>query len=168
MDEYRNHASLYDLLVGPFLHSTHRDIVDIVKVHGCSSLLDICCGTGLLVGKAVAAGLKPVGTDLSPAMLDIARSNHPGVDFFQHDASELPMEDGSFDAVTVSFALHEKPRDVALLLFEKLSDLSARVGLLLLLIIIFQSATAHFLQVLRFNAWSVSQVNSIMHILKSI
>lgn len=131
MDEYRNHASLYDVLVGPFLHSTHRDIVDIVKENGCSSLLDICCGTGLLVGKAVAAGLKPVGTDLSPAMLDIARSNHPGIDFLKNDASDLPMEKGSFDAVTVSFALHEKPRDVAFAIVREALRLVRKGGLVI-------------------------------------
>lgn len=114
MDEYRSYAWLYDLLVGPFLYPMHEAMVNMLQRHNCSSFLDLCCGTGLFVGKAREVGMEPFGIDLSPSMLGVARRNHPGIDFFESDASALPIVNDSFDAATLSFALHEKPRNTAL------------------------------------------------------
>src|SRR5215471_12163334 len=50
-------------------------------------VLDLGCGTGRLL-----AGLNPsygVGIDFSPAMIDVARENHPGLKFVVGDAEHL-------------------------------------------------------------------------------
>lgn len=130
MDEYSNHANLYDPVVGPFLRSTHKDMVDILQKHGCHKVLDLCCGTGLFVGKAHEVGLNPLGVDLSQAMLKVARANFPKVKLIECDGTSLPMRNGSFDAVTISFALHEKPREVALDITQEAVRLVRKGGLL--------------------------------------
>lgn len=130
MDEYQEHANLYDPVVGPFLRSTHRDMVHLLQKHGCTTVLDLCCGTGLFIGEAARAGLIPSGVDLSTAMLSVARKKHPDIDFLECDASSLPGEKGSYDAVTISFALHEKPRAVALAIVEEGRRLVRKGGLL--------------------------------------
>ncbi len=130
MNEYINHANFYDPLVGPFLRSTHKDMVDILQNHGGHKVLDLCCGTGLFVGRALKAGMDPTGVDLSPTMLDVARTNFPEVKYLEHDASSLPMGNGTYDAVTISFALHEKPSEVAFAIIQEALRLIRKGGLL--------------------------------------
>ena len=46
-----------------------------------------------------------VGLDFSAQMLEVARRDHPGVEFIEGDALTLPFEDASFDAATIAFGL---------------------------------------------------------------
>jgi demethylmenaquinone methyltransferase/2-methoxy-6-polyprenyl-1,4-benzoquinol methylase len=72
------------------------------------SALDVACGSGKLT--AVLARIagrqgRVVGLDFSPQMLEIARRDHPGIEFLEGDALKLPFDDGSFDASTIAFGL---------------------------------------------------------------
>jgi demethylmenaquinone methyltransferase/2-methoxy-6-polyprenyl-1,4-benzoquinol methylase len=72
------------------------------------SALDVACGSGKLT--AVLAGIagnggRVVGLDFSPQMLEVARRDHPGIEFIEGDALKLPFEDASFDASTIAFGL---------------------------------------------------------------
>jgi demethylmenaquinone methyltransferase/2-methoxy-6-polyprenyl-1,4-benzoquinol methylase len=46
-----------------------------------------------------------VGLDFSAQMLDIARRDHPGIEFIEGDALNLPFDDATFDASTIAFGL---------------------------------------------------------------
>lgn len=113
MDEYARFAALYDPVIGPFLRPIHKGMLSALSAHHCHKVVDLCCGTGLMAGMASDAGLTPVGVDVSPAMLSVARQKHPHATFIDGDASNLFFSDNEFDAATISFALHEKPMDVA-------------------------------------------------------
>lgn len=65
-------------------------------------VLDLACGTGDLCDDVAAAGLRPVGVDLSWGMLEHARTDAP---LLQGDVLRLPVRDGSVDGVTCGFAL---------------------------------------------------------------
>jgi demethylmenaquinone methyltransferase/2-methoxy-6-polyprenyl-1,4-benzoquinol methylase len=67
-----------------------------------SAVLDLACGTGDLCRELEAAGLAPVGVDLSFGMLAAARTDAPLV---QGDALRLPVRGGAADGVTCGFAL---------------------------------------------------------------
>jgi demethylmenaquinone methyltransferase/2-methoxy-6-polyprenyl-1,4-benzoquinol methylase len=67
-----------------------------------SVVLDLACGTGDLCRELDAAGLAPVGVDLSFGMLAAARTKAPLV---QGDALRLPVRPGVVDVVTCGFAL---------------------------------------------------------------
>src|SRR3979409_1384478 len=72
------------------------------------SALDVACGTGkltALLARRSGPGGRVVGLDFSPQMLEIARREHPGIEFIEGDALKLPFEDGSFDASTIAFGL---------------------------------------------------------------
>jgi demethylmenaquinone methyltransferase/2-methoxy-6-polyprenyl-1,4-benzoquinol methylase len=67
-----------------------------------SRVLDLACGTGDLCRELDAAGLRPVGFDLSFGMLAAARTAAP---LAQADALRLPVAEGRADGVTCGFAL---------------------------------------------------------------
>jgi len=72
------------------------------------SALDVACGSGKLTAELISlAGPRGrvVGLDFSPQMLEIARRNHPGIEFLEGDALNLPFDDASFDASTIAFGL---------------------------------------------------------------
>ena len=72
------------------------------------SALDVACGSGKLTAElARIAGRegRVVGLDFSPQMLEVARHEHPGLEFLEGDALKLPFEDTSFDAATIAFGL---------------------------------------------------------------
>ena len=72
------------------------------------SALDVACGSGKLTAElARIAGPsgRVVGLDFSPRMLGVARAEHPGIDFLEGDALELPFEPATFDAATIAFGL---------------------------------------------------------------
>lgn len=77
-----------------------------------SRILDLCCGTGDLA-LLLPRDQRPVGCDLTPAMLEIAgakatrrRVAFPGV---AGDAMRLPFASGVFDAAVVGFGIRNLP-----------------------------------------------------------
>ncbi len=72
------------------------------------SALDVACGSGKLTAQLVRiAGPigRVVGLDFSSQMLAVARREHPGVEFTDGDALNLPFDDATFDAATIAFGL---------------------------------------------------------------
>jgi demethylmenaquinone methyltransferase / 2-methoxy-6-polyprenyl-1,4-benzoquinol methylase len=70
--------------------------------------LDVACGSGKLTQRLAAlAGPRGrvVGLDFSAGMLEIARRSHPGLEFIEGDALNLPFDAGTFDAATMAFGL---------------------------------------------------------------
>lgn len=63
-------------------------------------VLEVGCGTGLVLERIARFARTARGVDLSPGMLEKARDR--GLDVVQGSATELPFEDESFD-VTCSF-----------------------------------------------------------------
>jgi ubiquinone/menaquinone biosynthesis C-methylase UbiE len=107
-DFYSLAAPFYDAMVGPFLRSARKDIVEAAKAEKCRRILDVACGTGEQAVMLARAGFQAAGIDLSPAMLRQAREkSSPSVAFFLGDGANMPFARGSFDCVTISLALHE-------------------------------------------------------------
>jgi demethylmenaquinone methyltransferase/2-methoxy-6-polyprenyl-1,4-benzoquinol methylase len=72
------------------------------------SALDVACGSGKLTAElARIAGPdgRVAGLDFSAQMLEIARRDHPGIEFLEGDALNLPFDAASFDASTIAFGL---------------------------------------------------------------
>ena len=72
------------------------------------SALDVACGSGKLtaeLARVVGHEGRVVGLDFSAQMLEVARRDHPGIEFIEGDALSLPFDDASFDATTIAFGL---------------------------------------------------------------
>jgi len=80
------------------------------------SALDVACGSGKLTAElARIAGRegRVVGLDFSPQMLEVARRDHPGIEFLEGDALKLPFDEATFDASTIAFGLRNLSDPVA-------------------------------------------------------
>jgi demethylmenaquinone methyltransferase/2-methoxy-6-polyprenyl-1,4-benzoquinol methylase len=69
------------------------------------TILDLAAGTGSSSIAFAKPGVKVIATDFSEGMLAEGRKRHPELDFRFADATNLPFEDKSVDAVTISFGL---------------------------------------------------------------
>ena len=68
-------------------------------------ILDVAGGTGASSVPLVRAGARVIVADISEGMLEVGRSRHPEVEFTWGSATDLPFEDDTFDAVTISFGI---------------------------------------------------------------
>lgn len=70
------------------------------------TVVDVGCGGGRAVGELAARGVKAIGIDLDPAMIEIATKRLPTGEFHVADATALPLEDGSVTGYRADKVLH--------------------------------------------------------------
>ena len=80
-------------------------IADAAGIEPGQRVLDVACGTGVVARECAHRGATVTGLDLNESMLSVARRISPDIDWRQADASDLPFEDGTFDAVVCQFGL---------------------------------------------------------------
>ena len=85
-------------------------LLDAVHLHPGTRLLDVASGPGALAAEAANRGARPVGVDLSPQMIELARQLYPAIEFREADVEHLPFADETFDAVVCAFGLGHFPR----------------------------------------------------------
>ena len=76
-------------------------------------VLDLACGTGRFMEtlQALLPQARVYGVDLSPYYAAMARQRLPQANVLVENAEAMPLETGSFDAVTCIFLFHELPHD---------------------------------------------------------
>ncbi len=74
---------------------------------GSMRLLDVACGTGVVMEQAArTVPLEQiVGLDPSPGMLEAARKKFPGATFWEARAESIPAPDAAFDFLVMGYAL---------------------------------------------------------------
>ena len=88
-------------------------LLDAAHVEAGCTVLDAGCGPGNLAAAAASRGALVIGTDLSDAMVILARERHPKIEFRQADAEQLPFADMSFDSVVSNLLVPHLPRPEA-------------------------------------------------------
>ena len=84
--------------------------VEVVERYGAGKdLLEVGCGTGLILDRVARFARRAVGIDLSDGMLEKARER--GLEVSQASATELPFEAASFD-VAYSFKVLAHVEDI--------------------------------------------------------
>jgi predicted TPR repeat methyltransferase len=103
---YSRLAGVYDEIVVDPSHGRWASFLDELwspDPWGVRSVLDLCCGTGLLGAELIARGCRVVGVDASDAMLARARERlGPEVELVQMTLPDLKVE-GVFDAAVCTF-----------------------------------------------------------------
>jgi ubiquinone/menaquinone biosynthesis C-methylase UbiE len=80
-------------------------LLDAAGVRSDVKLLDIASGPGYVAAAAAKRGALVLGVDFSAAMVAQAERLHPGIDFREGDAEELPVGTGLFDAAVMNFGI---------------------------------------------------------------
>lgn len=103
---------LYHRLLVPLIFEDYAlDLVDRTCAEQPRTVLETACGTGVVtrhLRQRLPEGTSLHATDLSPPMLDVARSQlkeQPGILFQSADALSLPFDDESVDTVVCQFGV---------------------------------------------------------------
>jgi ubiquinone/menaquinone biosynthesis C-methylase UbiE len=105
-----NAARVYERELVPALFAEWPPhILDAARVATGSRVLDVACGTGVVVRAALARRCAAMGIDLNRSMLQVAGELAPEARFIQGSASALPFRASAFDAAMMQFALMYVP-----------------------------------------------------------
>ncbi len=74
-----------------------------------TDVLDLGCGAGVPMTRALARGRRVTGVDLSTRQLELARANVPEATFRQADMTALDLPAASLDAVVAFYSLTHVP-----------------------------------------------------------
>jgi len=86
-----------------------------------SEVLDLGCGAGVPVAKALAERYRLTGIDVSKVQLERARVNVPAARFILADMSKAPFRAATFDAVVALFSIIHVPREEHAELLSRIS-----------------------------------------------
>jgi SAM-dependent methyltransferase len=76
-----------------------------------SDVLELGCGAGIPMTRALAEGRSVTGVDISATQVAMARANVPRATFIHADMTTVAFEASSFDAVMAFYSLTHVPRD---------------------------------------------------------
>lgn len=109
---YDGFADWYDTHVAGFSDAAGRELLDLLGP-GPGRCLDLGCGTGVNLPRLTEVGWSITGVDVSADQLRVARRRAGDeVELLQADATQLPLEDGAFDAIACTL-LHSDVDDFA-------------------------------------------------------
>jgi phosphatidylethanolamine/phosphatidyl-N-methylethanolamine N-methyltransferase len=115
---YGIYAPLYDVVFGAVLEPGRRAMAATASQLQPSSVLEVGVGTGLTLS-GYPPHTKVVGVDLSPHMLERARSRAAAmpqrdIELYVMNAERLEFPDDSFDCVTVPYVMSVTPNPARL------------------------------------------------------
>jgi ubiquinone/menaquinone biosynthesis C-methylase UbiE len=105
----------YHQAFGGLTTQTIGPLLDALRVKSGTKFLDIATGPGYVAAAAAKRGATVLGIDYSSRMVEQARQLHPGIEFRQGDAEQLPVGNGLFDSAATTFGiLHFAQPELAL------------------------------------------------------
>jgi len=116
--EYSKLARIYDERWSHYIEASLRETLKRMDLYSCRNLLDVGCGTGVLLEKLKNRhpGIHLTGIDSTQEMLDIAAKRLPEDIHIERSLAEsLPFEDSSFDIVVSCNMFHYIRKPVAAL-----------------------------------------------------
>jgi SAM-dependent methyltransferase len=99
----------YERHFGSLTRQSVDALLQAAGVDAGKSLLDVCCGPGMIAEAAAALGAEATGIDFSAAAVRIASSRVGAARFDVGDAQSLPYADDHFDAVVCGFGIIHLP-----------------------------------------------------------
>ena len=99
----------YDSSFG-YVSAQGAPLLELLDPQPGERVVDLGCGTGALTADIAQRGAHVLGIDGSPAMIEVAIAQHPGLDFIVGDAHDFTVAQ-PYDAVVSNAALHWMSRD---------------------------------------------------------
>jgi SAM-dependent methyltransferase len=105
-------GQLRDALAGkPYLRAALALFADLARAAGGGPVADMGCGPGHVTAHLHEIGIDAFGIDLSPAMIDVARREHPGLRFEVGSMTDIGLADASVAALLAFWSLIHIPDD---------------------------------------------------------
>jgi ubiquinone/menaquinone biosynthesis C-methylase UbiE len=95
----------YDDAFGSLTRQAIDPLLDAAQVRAGARVLDVASGPGYAAAAAAQRGAQVTALDFSAAMVEMARSQNPEIEFREGDAGALSLADDSFDAVVMNFGM---------------------------------------------------------------
>ena len=102
------------------------------ELAGTGPVADIGCGPGHVAAYLAGLGAEPVGIDLSPPMIEIARQRDPGIDFQVGSMLELSAATGEFHGAALMYSIIHLPPADRTLAYRELARVVRPGGIVLL------------------------------------
>lgn len=96
-----------------------------------ADVLELGCGAGIPMTRALAADRRVTGVDISATQIELARRNVPAATFIEQDMTALEFAPASFDAVVAFYSLTHVPRDEQAALLGRIREWLRPGGLFL-------------------------------------
>ncbi|GAA1423927.1 class I SAM-dependent methyltransferase [Catellatospora coxensis] len=96
----------------PYLRAALALFAEQVQAAGGGTVADVGCGPGDITAHLHGLGVDAFGIDLAPAMIEIARRDHPHLRFEVGSMTELPLPDSSVAALLAFWSLIHIPDDL--------------------------------------------------------
>lgn len=116
----------------PYLRATLTSFAEMVRAAGGGPVADVGCGPGHVTAHLRALGVDAFGIDLSPAMIDVARRDHPGLRFDVSSMTDLELADASVAGLLAWWSLIHVPDGEVPTVFKHFRRVLRPSGLLLL------------------------------------
>lgn len=108
--DYAKVSKVYDKNKGRIDFPRDEEIEKLLETKESITVLDLACGTGnYLLGQQQhyeGKNIRWIGIDLSPEMLDIAKSKNLSAEFINANAESFNLEEESVDLIVCNFAFH--------------------------------------------------------------
>lgn len=99
-----------ELAAKPLDRAVLGGFAELVHAAGAGPVADIGCGTGRVTAHLHGLGLSVFGIDLSPRMVAIDRSSHPGLHFDAGSMLALDLDDGVLGGIVAWYStIHIPP-----------------------------------------------------------
>ncbi|MDG4778735.1 class I SAM-dependent methyltransferase [Micromonospora sp. WMMD961] len=103
---------VHGLLPGaPYERAALGLFADFVRSAGGGPVADVGCGPGRITAHLHTLGIDAFGIDLSPAMIAVARRDHPGLRFEVGSMTDLDLADNSVTGLLAWYSLIHIPDD---------------------------------------------------------
>jgi ubiquinone/menaquinone biosynthesis C-methylase UbiE len=93
----------------PYVRAALTLFADLVDASGGGPVADVGCGPGQLTAHLHRCGVEAFGIDLSPAMIDVAHRDHPGLRFEVGSMTDLQLTDASLAGLIAWYSLIHIP-----------------------------------------------------------
>ena len=97
------------LAAEPYLRAALVLLADMVRTAGGGPVADVGCGPGHVTALLHELGVDAFGIDLSPAMIEVARQDNPGLRFEVGSMTDLRLADASVAALLAFWSLIHVP-----------------------------------------------------------
>ncbi|WP_405148135.1 class I SAM-dependent methyltransferase [Sphaerisporangium sp. NBC_01403] len=95
----------------PYERAVLALFADLVQTTGGGPVADVGCGSGRITAYLRELGVDTFGIDLSPAMIEVARRDHPSLRFEVGSMTGLDLADASMAGLVAWYSLIHVPDD---------------------------------------------------------